>query len=75
MIMFSAGQKFYQEMANALPTICKNSSVPKKTTTNEEAEPCHKDLGEKQVLKKMSRGHFFVVRAGGHIETFTPLYE
>jgi len=36
---------------------------------------CNKDLGERTTLRKMSRGHQFVVRAGGHIDSWTPLYQ
>ncbi len=32
---------------------------------------CRKDTGN---LRKWSRGHQFVVRGGGHIDTWQPLY-
>ena len=36
---------------------------------------CRKDIGKKLKLRKWSRGHQFVVRGGGHIETFQPLFQ
>lgn len=36
---------------------------------------CNKDTGEKKQLQRWTRGHFFIVRAGGHIDTWQPLYE
>lgn len=36
---------------------------------------CKKDTGEKSKLRKWSRGHQFVVRAGGHIDDWQPLYK
>ncbi len=36
---------------------------------------CNKDTGGKKQLQKWTRGHFFVVRAGGHIDTWQPLYQ
>ena len=36
---------------------------------------CRKELGDRKTkLKKWSRGHHFVVRGGGHIDTWQPLY-
>ena len=41
-----------------------------------DAKPgCNKDTGAKKKLQKLSRGHFFVVRGGGHIDMWQPLYE
>ncbi|XP_022102484.1 uncharacterized protein LOC110985613 [Acanthaster planci] len=36
---------------------------------------CKKDVGGKKRLQKWSRGHLFVVRAGGHIEFWKTLYK
>lgn len=36
---------------------------------------CRKDIGEKKKLRRWSRGHQFIIRAGGHIETWQPLYK
>ena len=39
-----------------------------------EEELCAKDLGGSKHLRKWSRGHQFVVRAGGHIDMLPPLF-
>ena len=36
---------------------------------------CNKDTGTRKRIQKWSRGHFFVVRGGGHIDMWQPLYE
>ena len=35
---------------------------------------CRKDTGESKKLRKWSRGHQFIVRGGGHIDSWQPLY-
>ena len=42
-------------------------------TQVESTRLCRKNIGTKK-LRKWSRGHQFVVRGGGHIDTFQPLY-
>ena len=37
-------------------------------------ELCRKDTRKRPSLRKWSRGHQFVVRGGGHIDTWQPLY-
>jgi len=37
-------------------------------------ELCRKNTGTRPTLRKWSRGHQFVVRGGGHIDTFQPLF-
>ena len=39
-----------------------------------ESVPCHKETGSGSRLRKWSRGHQFIVRGGGHIDTWQPLY-
>lgn len=40
------------------------------------SEPlCHKDTGKTKKLRRWSRGHQFIVRGGGHIETWQPLFK
>ncbi|XP_038066277.1 uncharacterized protein LOC119736303 [Patiria miniata] len=41
----------------------------------EKPTSCKKDTGRKARLQKWSRGHLFIVRAGGHIEFFQSLYK
>uniref|UniRef100_A0A1X7UPD7 CxC5 like cysteine cluster associated with KDZ domain-containing protein n=1 Tax=Amphimedon queenslandica TaxID=400682 RepID=A0A1X7UPD7_AMPQE len=36
---------------------------------------CNKETGEKKRIQRWTRGHFFVVRGGGHIDTWQPLYQ
>ena len=39
-------------------------------------QPCQKNLGDNmKKLRKWSRGHQFIVRAGGHIDTWQPIYK
>ena len=45
-----------------------------KTCTIEEMG-CTKNIGEKSKLRKWSRGHQFIVRAGGHIDDWQPIYK
>ena len=37
-------------------------------------DTCSKNIGETKRLQHWSRGHQFIVRAGGHIEAWQPLY-
>ncbi len=36
---------------------------------------CRKDTGKGTKLRKWSRGHQFIVRGGGHIDSWQPLYK
>ena len=36
---------------------------------------CNKNTGAKRQLQKWTRGHFFVVRGGSHIDMWQPLYQ
>lgn len=36
---------------------------------------CKKNTGNPKRLRKWSRGHQFIVRGGGHIDTWQPLYQ
>ncbi len=42
------------------------------STSNEQL--CRKDTGLGKRLRKWSRGHQFIVRGGGHIDSWQPLY-
>lgn len=37
-------------------------------------QQCKKNVGRTKTLRKWSRGHQFIVRGGGHIDTWQPLY-
>ena len=39
------------------------------------SEVCRKNLGEPKQLRRWFRGHQFVVRAGGHIDSWQSLYK
>ena len=36
---------------------------------------CNKDTGARKQLRKWTRGHLFIVRGGGHIDMWQPLYQ
>ena len=36
---------------------------------------CRKNLGEQKKMRRWSRGHQFIIRSGGHIDAFQPLYK
>ena len=42
---------------------------------SDDSEGCKKNVGEPKRLRRWSRGHQFVVRAGGHIDSWQPLYK
>jgi len=48
------------------------SEVPPERESNTE---CRKNIGTTKRLRRWSRGHQFIVRAGGHIEAWQPLYK
>lgn len=48
--------------------------VPAATLTNDSQQLCRKDTGSRK-LRKWSRGHQFIVRGGGHIDSWQPLYK
>ncbi|XP_072016527.1 uncharacterized protein [Amphiura filiformis] len=43
-------------------------------TLPDNVEPCNKETGERGSLNLKSRGFVFIVSAGGHIQTFSPIY-
>ena len=45
------------------------------TCIEENPTSCNKDTGAKQRMQKWSRGHLFIVRAGGIIDRWNPLYK
>ncbi|XP_038071128.1 uncharacterized protein LOC119740011 [Patiria miniata] len=50
-------------------------STMMKDCVEEVPSTCKKDVGARKRLQKWSRGHLFVVRAGGHIEFWQTLYK
>ena len=43
--------------------------------TDATSDQCRKDTGKTKRLRRWSRGHQFIVRAGGHIEAWQPIYK
>ena len=53
-----------------------NPEVVASADFEETTEPlCRKDTGKGKRLRKWSRGHQFIVRAGGHIDTWQPIFK
>ena len=55
-------------MVSAYPSLIEDSVV-------EDAVLCRKNTGTGIRLRKWSRGHQFIVRGGGHIDAWQPLYK
>ena len=43
--------------------------------TDEDESKCRKDTGDRKRLRHWSRGHLFIVRTCGHIDTWRPIYK
>ena len=54
--------------------LLQNKAILADCVTVSETE-CNKDTGEGGKLQSWSRGHLFVVRPCGHIDTWHPLYK
>lgn len=50
-------------------------AIAKGTTVDTGEAFCYKDTGRSGKLRKWSRGHQFIVRGGGHIDSWQPLYK
>ena len=57
------------KLASQHPQLIRDSVV------NDGTALCRKDTGKGSKLRKWSRGHQFVIRGGGHIDTWQPLYK
>ena len=64
--LFQAGRLFITS-TQKLPVTCHPVHHP--------VVPSATDTGVRPTMRWMSRGHQFVVRAGGHIDMWTPLYQ
>lgn len=62
------------DIAGTFQLLSKNSSMLVSTDIADSTEVCRKDIGDTKKLRKWSRGHQFVVRGGGQIDTWQPLY-
>ncbi len=57
------------------PLLAAHPTLLQSVALREEGEQlCRKDTGKGKRLRKWSRGHQFVVRGGGHIDAWQPLY-
>ena len=54
-----------EQMGEHLPAVSKSKAASNPV----DAACCSKDLGSTDAIRKMSRGHFFIVRAGGPLYT------
>ena len=52
------------------PSVLNDCEVMEGTSTS-----CRKDLGDRGKLRHWSRGHVFIVRGCGHIDTWKPIYK
>ena len=58
------------ELIAAHPLIVRDAQVE-----DPSEQLCRKNTGKKLKLRKWSRGHQFIVRGGGHIDSFQPLFQ
>lgn len=59
--------EFIEKEHNAVNSILDECIEPQPTA-------CNKETGGKQRLQKWSRGHLFIVRGGGIIDKWSPLF-
>lgn len=64
----SGNTGFIESEHNALTAVLEDCLEPDPTT-------CNKETGGKQRLQKWSRGHLFIVRGGGIIDKWNPLFK
>ena len=65
---FAGNVDFIEKDHGALTSVLGDCLEPKPTT-------CNKETGGKQRLQKWSRGHLFIVRGGGIIDKWSPLFK
>lgn len=54
--------------------IKQHPQIAAKDALASDGQLCRKDTGGRDKLRKWSRGHQFVIRGGGHIDTWQTLY-
>lgn len=72
--------KMYKNFCTVFPLgtytlVSANPTLLKEAGQSPSGIECRKETGGKKRLRKWSRGHQFIVRAGGHIDTWQPLYK
>lgn len=63
-----------ENLISSNPTLIQDADISDESDSLP-SEPCKKNLGEPKRLRRWSRGHQFIVRAGGHIDSWQPLYK
>ena len=59
---------------NCQPGISHSAVASDAVIDPSESVPCHKESGSGSRLRKWSRVHQFIVKGGGHIDTWQPLF-
>ena len=62
-------------LAGTMPLLSANPELVDAVKVVGDGPICRKDTGKGHKLRKWSRGHQFIVRGGGHIEMWAPLYK
>lgn len=66
--VYPGNAEFIEKEHNAVNSILDECIEPQPTA-------CNKETGGKQRLQKWSRGHLFIVRGGGTIDKWSPLFK
>jgi hypothetical protein len=66
--LYIGNSEFIADHQEAFTDVLNDCTEPKPTV-------CNKDTGLKQRLQKWSRGHLFIVRGGGIIDKWSPLFK
>lgn len=67
-VMCQGNTEFIETEYDAMSNVLSECTEPRPTS-------CNKDTGAKQRLQKWSRGHLFIVRGGGIIDKWNPLFK
>ena len=66
--IYPGNTEFIETDYDAMSSVLSECTEPQPTS-------CNKDTGAKQRLQKWSRGHLFIVRGGGIIDRWNPLFK
>lgn len=61
--------------AGTIDLITSHPSIASDAHTDPGQPLCRKNIGKKRKLRKWSRGHQFIIRGGGHIDAWQPLFQ
>ena len=77
--IYSHADKYYynfNECAGTIDLITSHPTIASDAHLIDPGQPlCRKNIGKKRKLRKWSRGHQFIVRGGGHIDAWQPLFQ